>query len=382
LFYLRYAIAPPPPPKKKVKEPKKKLKKGSDSEGDDNSEEEAEKEEGKEEEKEDPLDSLKWTVKKLEGQQPWTVTIGFLEPATKYLFQLAAENDKGTSSFSEPTTSATTATPPEPPANTLAVATAPNKMHVFWPAPYDNGAPVRSYIIKRRAGGAKGTFGDEMVRIAAMCKLPPPEMDHFGRPYGYEMLPDAKWLGTEVDGLRANTVYEFSMQGVNKYGVGLASYPSPETPTHPPVISDKMSSPVLFDETPDVCTIKWTPPAWDGGAEITTYRLRRETNKDSNWGNERVVKPGDGESEVDLPTQIFLDASRDKIQKGKKYRYQVAAVSIAGTSPWSEASNEIKVPTKLEFIVINAERKKAKKMADATAKKKKKEEEEKKEQKK
>ena len=115
---------------------------------------------------------------------------------------------------------------------------------------------------------------------------------------------------------------------------------------------------------------------WAGYTNKTT-----EANKDSNWGNERVVKPGDGESEVDLPTELFLNAARDRIQKGKKYRYQVAAVTVAGTSPWSEASNEIKIPTKLEFIVISADRKKAKKLADAAAKKKKKEEDAKGEQK-
>lgn len=375
-YYLKYGIMPPEKekPKEKIKNTSsKKLKDDNDSDDSDENEIDEKTEEEKKEEKEqekDPLEDVTWTVKKLSSRQPWTAKVDFLEPATKYLFYLSAENDKGVSMYSQATISATTATPPEAPSNTLAVATASNKMTVFWPKPYDNGAAVRSYIIKRRAGGEKGTFGNKIVVIAALCKLKPPQVDSFGRPYGYELLPDTLWLGTEIDGLRANTVYEFSISGVNKYGVGKSSYPTAEVPTFPPVVALQMIPPVLFDQTPDSCVIKWTPPTWDGGAEITSYRLRRDLNNDSNWGNERAVKPGDGDTEVDLPCKIVLTASRDRLQKTKKYRYQVAAVSVAGMSPWSEASNEMKIPTKMEFIVINNDRKKAAKKKAAEAKKK------------
>jgi WD40 repeat protein len=366
-YYLRYAEVPKEKPKTETPPPTKKNKNNSDDDSDDDSDVDQKKETKKEEKEEevDVLINIKWTIKKLRSRQPWTTSVDFLEPATKYFFCLAAENDKGTSVYSEPTISATTATPPEAPANTLAVATASNKMNVYWPKPFDNGAPVRSYIIKRRAGGSKNSFGNEVVCIGALCKLKPPDVDDFGRPYGYAMLPDAIWLGTEMDGLRANTVYEFSIQGVNKYGVGLASYPTAEVPTHPPVKAEQMQPPVLYEQTPASCMIQWKEPPWDGGAEITTYRLRRDLNKDNNWGNERVVKAGDGESEVELPLKICLTDTRDRIQKGKRYRYQIAAVTSAGVSPWSEASNEMKIPTKMEFIVIANDRKKAKKIAAA-----------------
>jgi len=387
-YYLRYAVVPPEETisknqlKGKKKKKKKKKKKRKNKESDDDSESESEpdndesdesddddddeddavdKAEIKEEEK-DPFADVKWTLKKLNSKQPWSTTIDYLEPATKYYFCLAAENDKGMSDYSSPAISATTATPPEAPSNTLAIATACNKMHVFWPKPYDNGAAVRSYILKRRAGGAKGQFGQDAVRIGALCKIPPPDVDHFGRPYGYKLLPDAIWLGTEVVDLRANTVYEFSIQGVNKYGVGVASYPTSEQPTHPPSLPKKLAPPTLYEETPDSCIIEWQVSPFDGGAEVTSYRLRRDTNKDNDWGNERVVKRGDGATEVDVPTKITLTADKDRIQKGKKYRYQVAAKTSAGMSPWSDASAEIKIPSKMEYIIINAERKKARKL--------------------
>ena len=53
---------------------------------------------------------------------------------------------------------------------------------------------------------------------------------------------------------------------------------------------------------------------------------------------------------------------------GKKYRYQVAAVTEAGMSPWSEPSKVLKCPTKMEFIVIAHDRKKKAKEARAAAK--------------
>jgi hypothetical protein len=129
-----------------------------------------------------------------------------------------------------------------------------------------------------------------------------------------------------------------------------------------------MAPPNLFDETPDSCVIEWQPPPWDGGAEVTSYRLRRDTNKDNDWGNERAVKCGDCDTETELPTKITLTDTKDRIVKGKTYRYQIAAKTSAGMSPWSEESNEIKIPTKMEFIVISSERKKAQKAARKAAK--------------
>jgi WD40 repeat protein len=254
-FYLRYAIAPPEKEEQKTSvkltDQDEKIKKGkgkknsSDSDSDNDSASDVDtnteakiKSKNTNEEK-DPLENIRWTIKKLKGSQPWSTTITFLEPATKYLFCLSAENDKGMSDYSIPSISSTTSTPPEAPTNVLAIATACNKMNVFWPKPYDNGSAVRSYILKRREGGEQGQFGNEEVRIGALCNIKPPDTDHFGRPYGYKLLPDAKWLGTEVSNLRANTVYEFSIQGVNKSGVGLASYPTSEQPTHPPVLPGK-----------------------------------------------------------------------------------------------------------------------------------------------
>ena len=125
--------------------------------------------------------------------------------------------------------------------------------------------------------------------------------------------------------------------------------------------STSIAPPVLSEETTNTLDIEWKMPPWDGGSEVTSYRLRRDVNKDEAWGDERPVRAGDGESEIDVPLKLTLTQERDGLVQGRRYRYQVAAVTEAGQSPWSDASNDIKIPTKLEFIVIAHDRKKAKK---------------------
>ena len=114
--------------------------------------------------------------------------------------------------------------------------------------------------------------------------------------------------------------------------------------------------------------IEWKFPAWDGGSPVRFFKLRREVNGTNVWKDERKAEAGDGDSEIEIPTQLTLTDIRDGLQKGKKYRYQVAAVTDAGVSPWSEPSNVLKCPTKMEFIVIAHERKKKAKEARARAK--------------
>ena len=379
-YVLRYVVSPPKEEleeKPKSEESKKEevITGGAkeEKESDDSSEEDHEIEDHEEQKEatksisiEEKLRALKWTYKKLRPTQPWTTKIGFLEPGTAYLFQLQAENDKGQSAWSNFTRSATTATPPEAPGKLLAVGIGPSNMTLHWRIPYGNGAPVRSYIIKRRARGM-GEFGQEVMKIGAMCRIAPPNVDAFDRPYGKALIDDDKWLGTEIDGLLANTVYEFTISGVNRYGVGKASYPSDEAPTKPPELPRQMAPPVLDNESPESIDIEWKPPVWDGGAPITHYKLRRDVNGTNVWKGERKVLAGEGDSESELPTKITLTGIRDGISMGKKYRYQVSAVTDAGESPWSEPSNVLKCPTKMEFIVISHERKKKAKEARAAA---------------
>ena len=316
---------------------------------------------------EERLDALKWTFKKLRPRQPWTTDVDFLEPGTPYLFQLQAENDKGLSVWSSMTRSATTATPPDAPDKPLAVGIGPSNMTLHWRIPYNNGAPVRSYIIKRRARGS-GPFGGEVMKIGAMCRVAPPNVDAFSRPYGRAHIDDDQWLGTEVGGLLANTVYEFTISGVNRFGVGKASYPSDEAPTRPPELARQMVPPVLSNESPESMDIEWKHPDWDGGAPVVHFKLRRDVNSTGVWKDERRVEAGDGESESEIPTKLTLTDVRDGLVKGKKYRYQVAAVTEAGMSPWSDPSKVLKCPTKMEFIVIAHDRKKKAKEARAAAK--------------
>ena len=56
----------------------------------------------------------------------------------------------------------------------------------------------------------------------------------------------------------------------------------------------------------------------------------------------------------------------DELRAGRRYRYKVCAVAEQGRGPWSAPSNTVRIPTKLEFIVIDHERK-LKKAQEASA---------------
>lgn len=138
---------------------------------------------------------------------------------------------------------------------------------------------------------------------------------------------DASTTTRTITGLANGTAHTFQVFAVNAEGSSPLSAPSsPVTPSQPATAPSVMAPPVGVPGDGSV-TLSWSPPASDGGAPITSYRV--------------VTLQG---SQVQS-TQDF-DASTTTrtitgLTNGTPYRFQVGALNAAGISPPSDPSEPV-----------------------------------------
>ena len=85
-----------------------------------------------------------------------------LKPATTYHYRIAAINEKGAGSVTEPVSARTDATVPDAPANLEASATTPRRITLTWDPPeYDGGAAVTSYRVEVSLDGDEWAVLDD-----------------------------------------------------------------------------------------------------------------------------------------------------------------------------------------------------------------------------
>ena len=133
-------------------------------------------------------------------------------------------------------------------------------------------------------------------------------------------------LSHTITGLDSGTQYDVRVRAVNTVGAGAWSDTATGTPPTPP------GTPTIDELTAAVTTltVEWSPPADDGGAEVTSYDARYiETSADeavdANWTVEQAWTSGDGD----------LSHTITGLDSGTQYDVEVRATNAVGQGAWS-----------------------------------------------
>jgi hypothetical protein len=217
------------------------------------------------------------------------ITVPGLANGQSYTFTVTATNGVGTSAPSAPSnavTPTTGETVPGPPTGVTATAGNGQATINFTAPASDGGSPIADYTVTSTPGGktAHGPVGP-----------------------------------LTVDGLTNGVTYRFTVSAKNAIGTGQPSSPSNAvTPTFVAHVPDAPTA-VAATAGNGLAVVTFVPPASDGGATITAYRV--------------TVSPG-GRTVEGTGTAIIVAG----LTNGQAYTFTVTATNAAGTGPESTAS--------------------------------------------
>ena len=222
-----------------------------------------------------------------------------LTNGTQYKFQVRAKNSAGVSTESR-TAYATPVTVPGIPQNVTSTA-GDGEVSLYWDAPNSNGgSTITDYEYSYREGSS-GNFGS------------------------WTSAGTDQW--ERVTGLTNDTSYEFRVRARNRIGPGTSAGPieaTPEVPIVPPGPPRNLRG----TDGDGQVTLRWDAPLSNGGAAITDYEYRLDTNNDGTW----TAWDSTGEANT---YETFTG-----LTNGTTYAFQVRAINSVGTSL---ASNEVTV---------------------------------------
>jgi hypothetical protein len=170
-----------------------------------------------------------------------------------------------------------------------------------WTSPAGNGGtPTTDYVVQYSSNGGATwtTFAD-----------------------GISILPRAT-----VKGLTNGTSYVFRVAAGNSVGTGVYSANSASIRPTAPITVPTAPTGVTSTIGNGRVTIRWNPPASNGGRAITRYVVQYSANGGSTWLN------------ATIPASTRTTASVLNLTNGVGYVFRVAAMNATGTGPFSPAS--------------------------------------------
>jgi hypothetical protein len=231
------------------------------------------------------------------------VSVPGLTPAETYACDVRATNSAGSSAWS--TKSASFSTPqattrPKKPTGVTTTALSPKSARVAFTPPTDNGgSPITSY--------------------RAQCVSPDG---------GKKRTEDGASSPITFTNLTPGKAYRCRVKATN--AVGSSSYSSySSTITMPAVAPDRPTNVAATAQSRTSAKVTFTPPAYDGGAAITSYRTQCVS---SDGGSTRTA---DGAAS---PVTVLT------LTPGKAYKCRVKATNAAGTSAYSAYSTTFRLP--------------------------------------
>lgn len=195
-----------------------------------------------------------------------------------------------------PSTPPPPATVPGQPAAPSAVA-GPGQVALSWTPPSDGGSAITGYRITPYRNGV----AQAAVDVGAVTSY-------------------------TLTGLTNGAAYRFTVAARNAQGLGPASNQSTAaTPAGPP------GAPTGLRATPGAksATVTWKAPVDDGGSPITGHLVKLIAN---------------GRPLQNFTTGTATTFTANDLKAGNTYTFEVAAVTAAGTGPWSATSNPAAPP--------------------------------------
>ncbi|GIO14823.1 hypothetical protein J19TS2_43780 [Cohnella xylanilytica] len=222
-----------------------------------------------------------------------SIKVTGLTNGTPYTFTVTATNGVGTGAASAPSNSVTPmapATVPGAPTDVTAAAGDGEATISFTPPASDGGRTITGYTVTSSPGGFTGTGTSSPIKVT---------------------------------GLTNGTSYTFTVTATNGVGTGAASAPSNSVTPKAPATVPGAPTGVRAAAGNGKATISFTPPASDGGSEITGYTV--------------TSSPG-GITAVGTTSPITVTG----LKNGTTYTFTVAATNGVGTGPASAASNGVR----------------------------------------
>ena len=221
-----------------------------------------------------------------------------LDPGTSQRYQVQAINDAGVGPSSNIASARTDPVVPDAPVNLVAGAQGSNAIVVTWEPPaYTGGVEVTGYRIEVHDGTAWTVLVDDHGLSTTYT--------HTG------LLP-----GDE----RRYRVYALNEAGTSEASNVAVAATDPVIPDPPSELEAKANGPYRID-------LEWRAPRYDGGADITGYRIHVLADGESEW---RVL-------EEDTRTDETRYAHTG-LEPATENRYRVAAINAAGVSHLSAAA--------------------------------------------
>ena len=366
----------------KERQRRNKLQNNNDKQDDDgasskeNKTDEDEVMETKNEEEQDANDDSnkeKWILQRLNTIMPLQRQIDYLEPGYTYEMQMAAINGEGQGKWCDSLFATTNTSTPVIPDVPFPIAETATKIRLHFRRPYHNGSPVTRYRIRWKKDGVVGKEKfSEMYEVEidddeCYDYCPKNIIDlEFERNQRLKRRRDAKtegdgdgetgpnepngWRSVLISGLESATVYEFIVAAENEKGFSDFSIPSVEVPTKRPKVPNTMEAPILSEETTNSIDLEWEVP-FHNGAKIITYGYAYMDVDEGFFKEPKVfeeLEPG------------ATRATVEDLSAGKTYVFRIAAVNKVGQGKWSSTSEQLRCPTKTEYVLIAHKRKQEK----------------------
>uniref|UniRef100_A0A671KG16 Titin n=1 Tax=Sinocyclocheilus anshuiensis TaxID=1608454 RepID=A0A671KG16_9TELE len=215
-----------------------------------------------------------------------------LKTGCEYQFRIAAENRYGKSSvlLSEPVVAQYPFEVPNPPGTPTVQSATKESMVIVWNKPSsDGGSKILGYHIESKERNS-------LLWVKQNKTL----------------IPDTRF---KIGGLEEGIEYEFRVYAENIVGLSKASKVSEIQVARDPC--DPPGKPEAVIVTRSSVTLRWTPPQFDGGAEVSHYIVERRETSRLVW---TVV-----ESKVQT-----LNLKITKLLPGNDYEFRVSAENKAG----------------------------------------------------
>ena len=257
----------------------------------------------------------------IQGATNSTYTLADSDEGRAIKVRVSFTDDAGNEESLTSAPTAAVAAPPLPPDNVRAVTQNSGAVELTWDAPQD-GTVTGYRIERRRAGGGRSD-----------------QQRSDGRPRdNHTLVEDTGSADTGYTDKSAekDVEYEYRISARNEAGTGEASEWVRAGPEEEPVLGDGLpGAPRNLTATPGnkEITLSWEPPADNGNAPATRYRIEwRVDGKDydkNHWGTARST--------------TYTTNDQANLANGVKYFFRVKAENDDGNSygPYGPASGEV-----------------------------------------
>ncbi|GBF99904.1 hypothetical protein Rsub_12812 [Raphidocelis subcapitata] len=251
-----------------------------------------------------------------------------LEPASAYSLRVRAHNAMGGSAWGDAVTVTTAAAAPGAPTGLAVSAASSCEVDVKWAPPLrDNGAAVTGYLLEMAVGisgaGSSGISIGSSSSSGSGAGKSGKGSSKLGAAGAWTKVWQGAETGCSVSCLLPGRRYSFRVRACSAQGLG--PWCEPAVGATLPAEPGPPGQPAVTQRTATSLRAKWTLPAEDNGAAVTSFALQ--------------LRPMGGDAPFALAYEgVELGTRVAGLEPGTTYELRVAARNRAGQGPWSDAT--------------------------------------------